>query len=223
MQHSRVMQALLPPGSCRDNTTLDPSSDTLRVEAVKWLFLGVRDSPFLHCSKDLEKVKKQAWNTGDHHVIVRVQLGGHLDRDDVIDLSTHEAQLRFFEKLRPSKIYPTWVEALTNGLNQKVVLLKWRGFVPLSAMTVIYDTSSSGWNISGETIVQWLTSSFSQRHVLQTALCSECLKNELFGSNKYRKRMEQNNCELLSVDFLQLFDARRMGEMLPLRPGRSPM
>ena len=107
----------------------------------------------------------QAWNTGDHHVIVRVQLGWHLDRDDVIDLSTHGAQVRFFEKLRPSKIYPTWVAALTNGLNQKVVLLKWRGFVPLSAMTVIYDTSSSGWNkVSGETIVQWLTSSFSQRH-----------------------------------------------------------
>ena len=71
--------------------------------AVKWMFLGGYESPFLHCSKDLEKVKKQAWNTGDHHVIVRVQLGGHLDRDDVIDLSTHEAQVRFFEKLHPSK------------------------------------------------------------------------------------------------------------------------
>ena len=104
MQHSRVMQALLPPDSSRDNTTLDPSSDMLRVEAVKWLFLGGRDSPFLHCSKDLEMVKKQAWNTGDHHVIVRVQLGWHLDRDDVIDLSTHGAQVRFFEKLHPSKV-----------------------------------------------------------------------------------------------------------------------
>ena len=172
MQHSRVMQALLPPDSSRDNTTLDPSSDMLRVEAVKWLFLGGRDSPFLHCSKDLQTVKEQAWNMGEHRVIGRVQIKGALDRDDVIDLSTHGAQVRFFEKLRPSKIYPTWVEALTNGLNQKVVLLKWRGFVPLSAMTVIYDTSSSGWNkVSGHNIVQWLTSSFSQRHLLQTALC----------------------------------------------------
>ena len=71
--------------------------------AVKWMFLGGRDSPFLHCSKDLQKVKKQAWNMGEHHVIVRVQLGGHLDRDDVIDLSTHEAQVRFFREIASVK------------------------------------------------------------------------------------------------------------------------
>ena len=240
---------LLPPDPPRDNTILDPSSDMLRAMAVKWLFLGGRDSPFLHCSRDLEKVKKQAWNTDDHHVILRVQLAGqhhHLDRDDVIDLSTYEAQVRFFEKLRPPKFFDvntiegtflacynnllpefdlktTWVEALRNGVNEKVVLLKWRGFVPFSGMTVIYVTSSSGWNkVSGENIAQWLTSSFSQRHVLQTALCRECLKNELFGSNKYRKRMEQNNCELLSVDCLEEIDARRMRENAAAPSGSQP-
>ena len=243
------MQALLPADPPRDNTILDPSSDMLRAMAVKWLFLGGRDSPFLHCSRDLEKVKKQAWNTDDHHVILRVQLAGqhhHLDRDDVIDLSTYEAQVRFFEKLRPPKFFDvntiegtflacynnllpefdlktTWVEALRNGVNEKVVLLKWRGFVPFSGMTVIYVTSSSGWNkVSGENIAQWLTSSFSQRHVLQTALCRECLINELFGSNKYRKRMEQNNCELLSVDCLEEIDARRMRENAAAPSGSQP-
>ena len=212
--------------------------------AVKWMFLGGYDSPFLHCSNSLWTVKEQARNISGHHVIVRVQIKDALDRDDVIDMSTQDAQIKFFDRLHRFRnvknfedifcacynnlllnfdLKSTWEEALRNGINEKVVLLKWRGFVPLSCMTVIYDTSSSGWNkVPGETIVQWLTSRVSQRHVLQTALYRECLKNELFGSNKYRKRMEQNNCELLSVDFLQLFDARRMEKNAAAPSGSQP-
>ena len=101
------------------------------------MFLGGYESPFLHCSKDLQTVKEQAWNMGEHHVIVRVQIKDALDRDDVIDMSTHEAQVRFFERLHQSKdmnaksfgdvfcacynvlgdfdLKATWEKALTNG------------------------------------------------------------------------------------------------------------
>ena len=92
------LHALLSPMvQQNDNTSLRPpvpSSDTLRAMAVKWMFLGCYESPFLHCSKVLQKVKQQAWSMGEHHVIVRVQLKDALDRDDVIDMSTHEAQVR---------------------------------------------------------------------------------------------------------------------------------
>ena len=153
--------------------------------------------------------------------------GDALDRDDVIDMSTHDAQIKFFDRLHRFRnvnnfedifcacynnlllnfdLKSTWEEALRSGINEKVVLLKWRGFVPLSGMTVIYETSSSGWNeVSGENVVEWLTRSFWRRHVLKmlkTDLCRELEENQFVGSNKYRKRMEQNSCHLLSIDFL---------------------
>ena len=139
--------------------------------AVKWMFLGCYESPFLHCSKVLQKVKQQAWSMGEHHVIVRVQLKDALDRDDVMDMSTHEAQVTFFDRLIRSyeMLHPlkgfnvtnfedilgacynnllldfdlksTWEEALTNGINKKLVLLKWRGFVhaaPCNATLELY-------------------------------------------------------------------------------------
>ena len=205
--------------------------------AVKWMFLGGYESPFLHCSKSLWTVKEQAWNMGGHHVIVRVQIKDSLDRDDVIDMSTQDAQIEFFDRLHRFRnvknfedifcacynhlllnfdLKSTWEEALRNGINEKVVLLKWRGFVPLSGMTVINETSSSGWNeVSGQNIVEWLTRGFWRRNVLKTLktdLCRELETNQFFGSNKYRKRMEQNSCHLLSVDFLACIDARRMVE-----------
>ena len=89
----------LYPSKPQPDTNLSPSSDTLRAMAVQWLFLGSHESPFLHCSKDLDTVKEQAWNMGQHHLIVRVQMKNALDRDDVIDMSSHEAQVGFFREV----------------------------------------------------------------------------------------------------------------------------
>ena len=224
-----------------DNTTLDPSSDTLRALVVKWIFLGGCESPFLHCSKDLQTVKEQAWNMGGYHVIVRVQIGDALDRDDVIDMSTHDAQIKFFGRLHRFRnvnnfedifcacynnlllnfdLKSTWEEALRNGVNEKVVLLKWRGFVPLSGMTVIYETSSSGWKkVFGENIVEWLTRSFWRRHVLNMLNEDLCIEHVLL---KYRKRMEHDHLHLLSVDFLECIDARRVEENAAASFGSQP-
>ena len=123
----------------------------LALESV--CFGSSQPSPFLHATYSYEVAQTYAKSLGQEGMcmcIVRIDVDawdGALGRlsqmiqNKMIDLSTHELQVAFFGTPRLKEYCDnhagTNVSMLNKAKNDQEVLLQWRGFLPLSAMTVV--------------------------------------------------------------------------------------
>ena len=152
-------------GTTHKALLMDADSDSLRYEVLDALVFGSRvRSPFLHtCStfvaahrwrsmglsrkKDLSEEECSALS--QETVAVRIDIwawyqSGSMPPQGVVDLSNHIAQKKFFKKGSFEEYgfdQDDAVIGVRHALEQKEILLKWRGKIPLRFFEVIDDVT----------------------------------------------------------------------------------